>query len=60
MRVIGNTEGYLYNKKGFNVNMVNSGSSVNMNEVYSYLKKTQKKPEELTRQEYLMFRRKAC
>ena len=56
MRVIGQTGSVLYNKKGYNINMVNNGTSVNMNEVYDYLKKTRKRPEDLSRQEYLLFR----
>lgn len=56
MRVFGHGESYLYDKKGFNLNNVNNGTSVNMNEVYEYLKRTQKQPGDLTRQEYLMFR----
>ncbi len=56
MRVIGQTGSVLYNQKGYNINMVNNGTSVNMNEVYDYLKKTRKRPEDLSRQEYLLFR----
>lgn len=57
MRIIGQAEAFLYAKKGFNANIVNNGTSVNMNEVYEYLNKTRKKPEDLTRQEYLTFKR---
>lgn len=59
MRVIGQTEAFLYKKDGFNENMINSGPSVDMNEIYDYMKRTQKKTvSELSRQEFLMFRLK--
>lgn len=60
MRVIGQTEAFLYKREGFNENMINSGTSVDMNEIYDYMKRTQKKTvSELSRQEFLMFRIKS-
>lgn len=57
MKVIGQTEAFIYKREGFNENMVNNGPSVDMTEIYDYMKRTQKKfASELTRQEFLMFR----
>lgn len=57
MRVIGQTEAFMYKREGFNENMINNGPSVDMNEIYDYMKRTQKKSAgELSREEFLMFR----
>ena len=56
MRIIGQSEAFLYNKKGYNANMIENGVSINVNEMYEYLKRNHKTTDSLTRQEYLMFK----
>lgn len=58
MKIISQSEAFLYNKKGFNSNMVNSGTSVDMGELYEYLKRNKKEVKDLSRQEFLMFKGK--
>lgn len=57
MKVVGQRENCIYSRQGFNMNMVNSGTSVNMDMIYSYMQETKKSAGELSRQEYLMFRK---
>lgn len=56
MKIIGQAESMLYKLEGFNQNMVMNGTSVDMNEIYDYMKRMQKNAGELSRQEFMMFR----
>lgn len=57
MRIIGQTDSLLYVKDGYNNININTGTSVDIGEIYKYTKKNRKTLSELTREEYHTFRR---